>query len=104
MWGTLPAKTLTRTRNRWTRAAGARVLNFFIRRCLNEFAPPRQLNRSAACTVYREDQMAETFEAYRNRILSYLGDEEPIGVQQATPSQLERRLREVAPGELIRRP
>ncbi len=30
--------------------------------------------------------MAETFEAYRTRILSYLGDEEPIGVQQATPS------------------
>ena len=48
--------------------------------------------------------MAETFEAYRNRILSYLGDEEPIGVQQATPSQLERRLRDVAPEELIRRP
>jgi hypothetical protein len=33
--------------------------------------------------------MAETFEAYRNRVLSYLGDEEPIGVQQATRSQLE---------------
>jgi len=43
--------------------------------------------------------MAETFEAYRNRILSYLGDEEPIGVQQATPSQLERRLRDVEPDE-----
>ena len=37
--------------------------------------------------------MAETFEAYQTRILSYLGDEEPIGVQQATPSQLDRRLR-----------
>jgi hypothetical protein len=36
--------------------------------------------------------MAETFEAYRARVLSYLADEEPIGVQQATPSQLERRL------------
>jgi hypothetical protein len=45
--------------------------------------------------------MAETFEAYRTRILSYLGDEEPIGVQQATPSQLDRRLRDVAPEELI---
>src|SRR5258706_16316409 len=33
--------------------------------------------------------MAETFEAYRTRVLSYLGDEEPIGVQQATPSQLD---------------
>ncbi len=41
--------------------------------------------------------MAETFEAYRTRVLSYLGDEEPIGVQQATPSQLDRRLRDVAP-------
>jgi hypothetical protein len=48
--------------------------------------------------------MAETFEAYRNRVLSYLGDEEPLGVQQATPSQLERRLRDVAPEDLIRRP
>jgi hypothetical protein len=48
--------------------------------------------------------MAETFEAYRNRVLSYLGDAEPIAVQQATPSQLERRLRDVAPEELIRRP
>src|SRR6202044_3044972 len=48
--------------------------------------------------------MAETFEAYRTRVLSYLGDEEPIGVQQATPSQLDRRLRDVAPEQLIRRP
>jgi hypothetical protein len=30
--------------------------------------------------------MAETFEVYRTRVLSYLGDEEPIGVQRATPS------------------
>src|SRR5271156_5990812 len=48
--------------------------------------------------------MAETFEAYRIRVLSYLGDEEPVGVQQSTPSQLDRRLRDVAPEELIRRP
>jgi hypothetical protein len=48
--------------------------------------------------------MAETFEAYRTRVLSYLGDQEPIAVQQATPSQLDRRLRDVAPAELIRRP
>jgi len=48
--------------------------------------------------------MAETFEAYRTRVLSYLGDEEPISVQQATPSQLDRRLRDVEPEELIRRP
>ena len=43
--------------------------------------------------------MAETFEAYRTRVLSYLGDKEPIGVQRATPSQLESRLRDVAPEE-----
>jgi hypothetical protein len=48
--------------------------------------------------------MAETFEAYRTRVLSYLGDEEPIGVQRATPSELDRRLRDVAPEDLIRRP
>jgi hypothetical protein len=48
--------------------------------------------------------MAETFEAYRTRVLSYLCDEELIGVQQATPSQLDRRLRDVAPKEVIRRP
>ena len=48
--------------------------------------------------------MVETFEAYRTRVLSYLGDEDPIGVQQATPSQLDRRLRDVVPEELIRRP
>jgi hypothetical protein len=48
--------------------------------------------------------MAETFEAYRTRALSYLGDEEPIAVQRATPSQLDRRLRDVAPEVLVRRP
>ncbi len=48
--------------------------------------------------------MAETFEAYRTRVLSYLGNQEPIGVQQATPSQLERRLRDIAPEQLMRRP
>jgi hypothetical protein len=35
--------------------------------------------------------MTETFEAYRNRVLSYLGDEDPIAVQQATPFQKERK-------------
>jgi hypothetical protein len=48
--------------------------------------------------------MAETFEAYRNRVLSYLGDEDPIAVQQTTPFQLERRLRNIAQEELVRRP
>lgn len=48
--------------------------------------------------------MAETFEEYRTRVLSYLGDEDPIAVQRATPSQLDRSLRDVAREELIRRP
>src|SRR5579862_6270252 len=48
--------------------------------------------------------MAETFAAYRTRVLSYLGEEDPIGVQRATPSQLESRLRDVAPEKLSRRP
>jgi Group II intron, maturase-specific domain len=48
--------------------------------------------------------ISETFEAYRTRLLSYLGDEEPIAVQQATSSQLDRRLRDVVPEQLIRRP
>jgi hypothetical protein len=48
--------------------------------------------------------MPETFEAYRTRILSYIGDEDPIAVQQATPSQLDQRLRNLAPEELVRRP
>jgi hypothetical protein len=48
--------------------------------------------------------MAETFEAYRNQVLSYLGEEDPIVVQRATSAQLERRLRDVALEELTRRP
>ena len=48
--------------------------------------------------------MGETFEAYRNRVLSYLGDADPIAVQRATPSEIDRRLRGVAAEDLIRRP
>jgi hypothetical protein len=47
---------------------------------------------------------AETFDEYRKRILGYLGDADPIAVQQATPSQIEQRLRGVAAKELLRRP
>jgi DinB superfamily len=57
-----------------------------------------------ANAAYREDQWQRRSKPYRTRVLSYLGDEEPIGVQQPTPSQLDRRLRDVAPEELIRRP
>jgi hypothetical protein len=34
--------------NRWTGAAVARFASSLVRRSLNEFAPPGQLNRSAA--------------------------------------------------------
>src|SRR5580693_8557065 len=60
--------------------------------------------RCSAAYALPGGAMAETFEAYRTRVLSYLGDEEPIGVQRATPLQLDRRLRDVAPEELIGRP
>ncbi len=48
--------------------------------------------------------MTETFEQYRKRVLSYLGDADPIAVQQATPGRLEQRLRDAGPGEAVRRP
>src|SRR5713226_3850596 len=40
--------TTRRITNRWTRAAGACFVTNLVRRCLIEFAPPRQLNRWAA--------------------------------------------------------
>jgi hypothetical protein len=39
--------------------------------------------------------MAETFDEYRNRILGYLGDRDPISVQRATPARLQRLIRGV---------
>ena len=48
--------------------------------------------------------MTETFEAYRHRVLSYLGDKEPIGVLQATAAQIDSRVRDTDPEELVRRP
>jgi len=35
----------------------------------------------------------ETFAEYRTRVLGYLGDRDPIRVQRATPSAIERRPR-----------
>jgi hypothetical protein len=64
----------------------------------------RQRSPKAATRQSTGRPMAETFEAYRTRVLRYLGDEEPIAVQQATSSQLDRRLRDVVPEQLIRRP
>ena len=48
--------------------------------------------------------MAETFEEYRNRILGYLGDRDPIRVQRATPARLHRLIRGVPSRVLARRP
>ena len=48
--------------------------------------------------------MAESFQAYRDRILGYLGTRDPIRVQQSTPSKLERLLRGVRRPQLTRRP
>ena len=65
----------------------------YCRRPVNRHA----MQRCGGSRQGSERPMAETFEAYRSRVLSYLGDKEPIGVQQATPSQLDRRLRDVVP-------
>jgi len=48
--------------------------------------------------------MAETFSEYRNRVLGYLGDRDPMRVQGATPGRLERLIRGVSRGVLTRRP
>jgi hypothetical protein len=48
--------------------------------------------------------MAETFAEYRARVLGYLGARDPIRVQRATPTALERRLRGLAPAVAMRRP
>ncbi len=48
--------------------------------------------------------MAESFERYRTRVLSYLGDRDPIHVLRATPGRLERLL-QAAPLRVVgRRP
>ena len=80
------------------------VLRHHTRMIANQDGSVYSTRCSAAKRSLPRGPMAERFEAYRTRVLSYLGDEEPIGVQQATPSQLDRRLRDAAPEELIRRP
>lgn len=50
------------------------------------------------------EQMAETFEEYRDRVLSYLGDRGPIGVLMGTADNIDCRLGDVAPEDMIRRP
>lgn len=48
--------------------------------------------------------MAESFAEYRSRVLGYLGDRDPVRVQRATPSALDRRLRGLSRATLVRRP
>ncbi len=48
--------------------------------------------------------MLESFEEYKKRVLSYLGTQDPIKVQLATPGRLARLMRGVARKELARRP
>lgn len=45
--------------------------------------------------------MGEKFEEYRARVLTYLGDRDPVRVQRATPRVL-RRLVEKLPGRVLR--
>ena len=48
--------------------------------------------------------MAETFKQYKQRILGYLGQQDPIKVWAATPGKLERRFRGVPRKKLRQRP
>jgi DinB superfamily len=48
--------------------------------------------------------VAETFAEYRARVLGLLGTRDPIRVQRATPTALERRLRALRPAVATRRP
>lgn len=45
----------------------------------------------------------ESFEEYRQRVLGYLGDRDPIQVQQSTPELLEKILNELDHQRIIRR-
>ncbi|HEX2897359.1 MAG TPA: DinB family protein [candidate division Zixibacteria bacterium] len=47
---------------------------------------------------------AESFKQYQARLLGYLGKQDPIKVQQATPGKLERLIKGVSRNKLIRRP
>lgn len=48
--------------------------------------------------------MTETFKQYRTRLLAYLGDRDPVRVQQLTPARVERLVHNVARGRLTKRP
>lgn len=48
--------------------------------------------------------MAETFEEYSRRVLSYLGEQDPLEVQRATPGEIASRLDGVADDVVSWRP
>jgi hypothetical protein len=48
--------------------------------------------------------MSETFEEYRDRVLGYLGDQDPIMVQEQTPRQLSALVSELSSDVLLFRP
>ena len=48
--------------------------------------------------------MAENLDEYLKRLRSYLGNQDPLKVQAATPKKLEKLLRGRAPARLTRRP
>lgn len=48
--------------------------------------------------------MAETFKQYKQRIFSYVGKQDPLKVQAATPAKLERLFRGVPRKRLVHRP
>ena len=48
--------------------------------------------------------MSETFQEYRDRVLGYLGDQDPIMVQEQTPWQLRTLVSELSSDVLLFRP
>jgi DinB superfamily len=48
--------------------------------------------------------MSESFEEYRARVLSYLGDRNPMRVLSNTPARLRRLTSDVSPRVLAKRP
>ena len=48
--------------------------------------------------------MSETFQEYRDRVLGYLGDQDPIMVQEQTPRQLRTLVSELSSDVLLFRP
>jgi DinB superfamily len=59
---------------------------------------------SAIPSLGEEHVMEETPQQYIQRMLGYVGDQEPLKVQAATPKKIERLLKGAAPAKLRKRP